>query len=205
MSASEHRCAAVGSRTIAANAKVRLFAKRPANGAGWKYYACLRSSGRTTKLGPRDRGDVIYVVSRFRIAGTHVAYQRTRVALGSGSLWSGHIVVRDLARKLPVRWLDPAPFRGAAYLDPDPKDGLRDLTVDAAGDVAWIVQNPTALPPPPPGDYSDTRTTEVYVARRDQAPMLLDQGDTIAATSMTRTGCAISWMHDALRRNATLC
>ena len=95
--------------------------------------------------------------------------------------------------------------RGAAYNDPDANDGVRDLVVDAAGDVAWIVQNPNALANPPPGNYTSTRATELYVAKRDSTPVPVDQGAGIVQTSLSRDGCAISWIHDSAARSMRFC
>lgn len=199
-----NRCASSGSLTITSNAKVRVFSRRLGDGPR-VYYACLRRSGRTTRLGPRYTSDYVYFPKRFRVAGTLVAYTRARVVVGRGSQAERRILVRDLASNRLVRQLIAGEHRGAAYNDPDANDGVRDLVVDAAGDVAWIVQNPNALPNPPPGNYTSTRATELYVGKRDSTPVLVDQGAGIVQTSLSRDACTISWIHDSAGRSMRFC
>ena len=170
------------------------------------YVGCVRRSGRRTRLGPTlDADGTLHLVDRFRVAGSLVAYQRTDAGLGRSPLWAGRIVVRDLIARGTPRRLTAGAVRGMAYAEQQPGDGVRDLVLDAAGDLAWIIQNPYALLDPPPGNYRDTRSVEVYLARRDGAPVLLDQGAAIVPTSLSRKRCTISWTHGAVRRTARLC
>jgi hypothetical protein len=199
------RCAAPDSRTLASNSSVRVFSHRHAGTVTRVYYACLRRTGRKTRLGPRTMPDSFEVPKRFRLAGHVLAYTSVRATLGGPSDSEQRILVHDLARRRVLRRLPAGEIRGAANIDPDGHDGVRDLVVDSKGDVAWIVQNPNALPNPPPGTFTSTRTTEVYAAARKDIPRLLDQGDDIGQTSLARTGCTITWAHASSLRSARLC
>lgn len=170
------------------------------------YVGCVRRDGRRTRLGPTyDDDGTFHAVSLFRVAGTLVAYQRTDADLGRSPFWAGRILVRDLTARGAPRRLTAGAVRGVAYAEEQPGDGVRDLVLDTAGDLAWIIQNPYALPNPPPGNYRNTRSAEVYLARRDGPPILLDQGAAIIHKSLTRNACTVFWTHGDTRRTARLC
>ena len=96
------------------------------------------------------------------------------------------LVIRSLRDGRQVRRLAEGEKRGAAFSEYERRDGIRDMVLTAAGDVAWIVQNPFALAPAQPNVNTSSHTTEVYAASRGAAPMLLDQGRGISQTSLTR-------------------
>lgn len=94
------------------------------------------------------------------------------------------LVVRSLRSGRELRRLPEGETRGAAFIEYERRDGIRDMVLTAAGDVAWIVQNPVALAPAQPNVNTSSRTTEVYAASRGAAPVLLDQGAGISQTSL---------------------
>lgn len=200
------RCVSPDSRTVVANEYARIFVKQEPSPKAGRYYGCHRRSGRKTLLSQEPSGDIVYSVGRFRLAGALAAYERVKsTGISRGAHPERQIFVRDLVTARISRRLQTGEVRGAAFAEPEPKDGVRDLVVSWKGDVAWIVHNPFALRPPEPNVNRSSRTTEVYVAPRGEAPRLLDQGDGIADTSLTRSGCAISWVRDGARRQDTLC
>lgn len=203
---SRDRCASPESRTITANEHVRVFVKRRPSAKAGRYYGCSRQSGRKTLLSQEPSGESFYGVGRFRVAGTLVAYERVKITgISRSSNAERRIFVRDLRTARIVRRLDPGEFRGAAFAEPEPKDGVRDLVLSSKGDVAWIVQNPFAVTPPEPNVNTSSRSTEVYAAPRGESPTLLDQGDAVTQTSLTRTGCLIFWRNGTADRSASVC
>ena len=203
-------CLSPASATLANSQSVRVFIKRrhaPARVRG-NTYICDRESGRRTLVAATAarRGALIFA-SRFRINGKRVAYAEGRLGaddLSRASVPRRRILVRNARSGRVVRTLDAAAVRGCAFCEPQPDDGVRDLELTRAGDLAWIIQNPFAIAPPQPNVNTSSRSVEVYVAPAGQAPRSVDLGDDIRPT-MRRRGCSVSWLHGAAARSARIC
>lgn len=195
-----------GAKTVFANSKLRVFITRRTSATGGAiYYACLRRTGRRVRLGRSQTVDYTYRLDRFTVAGQLLAYQRTRSGLGRGEQPSRSILVRDLRSGRRVRQLPIGEFRASAFSEAEAGDGVRDLELSSRADVAWIVQNPFGRQVPAPNINISSRIIEVYKAPRDQGLTLLDQGDTIAKTSLRRSGCMITWVNANVIRAAEIC
>jgi hypothetical protein len=200
------RCASPHSRTIASSSGARVFIKTQPRATVGRYYGCLRRTGRKTVLNQGSAQQFAYALQRFRLAGDLVAYELSRFREGGSSTQPDRtIVVRDLSTGRQIRRVAAAVTRGAAFAEPVEGDGVRDLVLTSEGDLAWIVQNPFAIAPPEPNVNTSSRSTEVYVAPRTTAPRLLDQGDGINQTSLTRERCTVSWTNARSRRTARVC
>ena len=203
-------CASPASATLANSQSVRVFIKRrhaPARVRG-NTYICDRPSGRRTLVaGSAARRGAFIFATRFRINGRLVAYAEGRLRaddLSRTSVPRQRIMVRNARSGGVVRALAAAAIRGCAFCEPEPDDGVRDLELTRAGDLAWIVQNPFAIAPPEPNVNTSSRSVEVYVAPAGHAPRSVDLGDDIRAT-MRRRGCFVSWLHGAAVRTARIC
>lgn len=196
------RC--LGGTTVAVTPNVRVSLSAGSAAKPARYYACDRRTGRKTHLSRRYTSDFVYTLSRFRFAGGLIAYQRSAIRLGTEEP-DRVLVIRSLRDGRQVRRLAEGKKRGAAFIEYERRDGIRDMVLTAAGDIAWIVQNPFALAPPQPNVNTSSRTTEAYAASRGAAPMLLDQGRAISQTSLTRRSCIITWSHGGIQRSARLC
>lgn len=196
------RCA--GGTTVAWTSKVRVLRTAGRAGSSGGYYACRHATGRKVQLSRRYTRDLVYTLSRFRFAGSLIAYERSAVREGTEQE-DRVIVVRSLRTGRQMRRLREGEKRGAAFIEHERRDGVRDIVLTAAGDVAWIVQNPFALAPPQPNVNTTSRTTEVYAASQGRPPVVLDQGPAIAQTSLVKRGCSISWSNGGQGRSARLC
>ena len=170
-----------------------------------RYVACRRSTGRSVLLGRKYPGDDFQVLSRFRITGSRIAFQTERSGLGRSPDTLRRIDVRDLRSGRLLRRLPAGEVRGAAFIEYEAGDGVRDLELSEHADLAWVVQNPFGLTPPQPNVNTSSRITEVYVAPRIGQMTLLDQGDDIGDTSLRRSGCTIRWTRAGMLRSARIC
>lgn len=203
-------CASPASATLANSQSVRVFIKRrhaPARVRGNTYICDRRAGHKTLVAGTAARRGAFILASRFRINGRLVAYAEERLRvddLSRTSVPRRRILVRDARSGSVVRALDAAAVRGCAFCEPEPDDGVHDLELTRAGDLAWIVQNPVAVAPPKPNVNTSSRSVEVYVAPAGHAPQSVDLGDDIRPT-MRRRGCFVSWLHGAAVRIARIC
>lgn len=171
-----------------------MFSKRRSPSVLLRYYGCYRPTGRKIFLGPRP-GDAdlnSFPVSRFRIAGTLVAYAYTKSPFRGNDEFFVHL--RRVTDGKVIRRLPAAIVRDDRFED-EIGDGVKDLVVASNGAAAWIIVNP----------YSGPRTTEVYVARAGLAPVLVDHGDNVHRNSLTRRGCNAYWQNGAVEMVSALC
>lgn len=188
---------------MAVDGDVRVFISPGKRGRAGDYYVCDRSVGRSLLLSRQYVGVALYRLSRVRFAGHLIAYQRSVIEADSPEadpLLT--VVVRDIRTGRQQRSLPAAEARTQVTVEYDARDEVRDLVLTSRGDIAWIVQNSRAFPPP----VSSTRASEVYVAPRDaRTPTLVDQGDGIVQTSLSSARCVVRWTKDGAVHRSRLC
>jgi hypothetical protein len=172
-------CDPQGARVLAQNREVRIYrrkAKHPADGI----YACLRRTGRTVTIArPGQRALREFAVEHITLAGAMVAYTSSTHGVDTGST---SIEVLDVADGHVVLTVPQA----AGFVDACVIQFRRitDLLVTARGSIAWISEK---------GTRCKTTTLQLYSAQVSTAPVLLDEGPTIASESLRLHDGAVSW------------
>ncbi len=172
-------CDPHGAHVLAQNRQARVYT-RMAKRASEGIYACLRRTGRTVTIArPGRRALRGFAVEHITLAGAMVAYTSSTHGVDTGdtsievlNVAHGHVVLR-----VP----QAAGFVNACVIQ---FRRITDLLVTARGSIAWILEK---------GSHCKTTTLQVYSAQVSGAPILLDEGPTIASESLRLHDRAVSW------------
>ncbi len=160
------------------------------------FFVCPRATSQRKLLGPfpGSFGDLDLVdLDRFRLSDRYVAYQYKHVPWRERTRFT--VVVRDGRTGKLLRRAEA--FEAVGPRRPSSsRDGVRDLVVNDAGQVAWIVQNPTA----------EKYLQEVRSLAADGSQVILDQGNAIKPDSLSldTDGRTITWTKAGRRKSGSL-
>jgi hypothetical protein len=189
---SDARCASRHSVTLAENAVVRVYS-RPSRfePTDLVYAACLKATGRRSRLGERGCFPDSCDLGPFALTGSLVA-----VAAGVAGRGDSHFEVRLKDIRSGRMWQ-----RLSAIAPPEPLPlqdrftrifGVRDLVVSATGGLAWIAGDPY-----PPVRWEVHRSDATGHA-------VLDAGLSISPRSLSLRGGTITWRNGADTRTAAM-
>ncbi len=176
------RCSLVGSRTVLATARARVF--RRVRGDTVSVYACLYSRNRRFLLSREEFMQDSTFTRMPALAGRFVAYvlARTDVArrgTPNPTSFPDQVVAIDLASGQRRQF-------HAASTD-SPSTRVSDLALASNGSVAWIGSGPEG--------------NEVYIGTAGRT--LLDRGSGVLAGSLALSRTAIYWTRDGVPRSAS--
>jgi hypothetical protein len=131
-------------------------------------------------------------LEKLALAGPIVAYlveKRTGVDTSSSSLIVANIATRRILRSVSVGYSVDAGFVAG--------ENVTSLVVTSRGSVAWIEERHRGL-------LRSSLTMSVYAAPPTGSPILLDEGPSIAAESLTLSRDTIGWVDGTVRRSAPM-
>jgi hypothetical protein len=176
-------CGTTAAHTVASSAAARVYR------TGDAVYACLRSGGRSVRLGGtacRGRGGAVGTIA---LAGDVVAYELHYCSVDTGS---AAVAVRGLRRGTPLH--RESAWSGGT-MAPESFVHVTSLLVTPSGSVAWIASNESIV-----------RHQAAFQARAvdRRGPRLLDAGERIRPRSLRLRGRRLSWRDGGTTRTATL-
>lgn len=183
-------CSATGTRTLAANPEVRLYreAPPPGQGATGPVYGCLKSSGKSRRIGPTQRrGWSASIGGPFALKGTWAAAIEDR-QVGKDTT-RVFVAVRDI--RAQTRWGRRCLIGSADR--PSQLPAVRLLLVNKDGALAWVAITPSPTGRAPLLGVCDAQGTRI-----------LDSGAGLEIESVELRGSTLSWMNAGGPRSAQL-
>lgn len=180
-------CWEKGSRTIAADAQVRVYA----SGSSKLYtvlYACLTSKNQSVRLGESDADSM--VIEHVEVAGPYVSYDV--IGCNAGNMCAGG--VRTIDVRTGRRHTAPAPYVPTSPL-PRSLTPVSSLVLTPSGTSIWI--RPRSL-------NLSSVVYDVYALPFRGPPVRLASSPTIAPTTLATSGGAAFWIDNGLPQTAAL-
>lgn len=179
-------CSAAGTKTLAANPKVRIYrgAAQPGKGATGPVYGCLKASGKSRRVGPRQgKGAVLRGPFALKAAWA------SAVEVRQPELDATHVYVtsRDIRTGKGRRCLIGSADRSGQL------PSVRLLLIDKAGALAWAAITPSPTGHAPLIGVCDSRGARI-----------LDSGAGVEIDSVELRGATLSWVNAGGPRSAQL-
>jgi hypothetical protein len=174
------KCTLRGSKTLAADARGRVFEKDHADGA--YIYGCLYRTGRRFAIGDNPHDDFLSI-DALALASPFVAYGETTAST---------IGTYEIVERLDLRNGRIKDVTDSKREDPDP--GIDQVVLTPRGAVAWI-------------GYGNDYTDILKVEKLDAAGhALLDPGPGVenGSLAVTRSGRRLYWSNGGEPRSAVL-
>ena len=178
-------CGPAGARTLAADAKARVYA------TGGQVYGCSRGAQRRFALGGQRSCLGGSLAGPFALMGSRVAYGVERCGVDTGR---SLILVRALdtgrvSVDLPAT---------SSRVGVESYVRVTAIVLSPSGSVAWITQAGSIV--------AHRQLTEVHAARAGGAagPRVLDAGPGIATRSLSLSGSTVRWRDGGRMRSARL-
>lgn len=181
-------CRPPGSRTIAADARVRVYSLAGSTPLQSSAYACLLSRGRTIALGVRGLPQVR--VGPVALSGTLLAYAARTIGIDTSSASVSEL---DLAASHPLLSSAPA---ASPPTRPESFTSVTDLQITARGSIAWISRSSGIQQPVP--------VFEVREQLRSQPARLLARGAAVRPGSLRLLRGRVGWMDGTRAASAPL-
>jgi hypothetical protein len=181
-------CRPPGSRTLAADARVRVYSLAGSTAFQASVHACLLSNRRTVALGVRGLPQVR--IGPLALSGTLLAYASRTIGIDTSSASVSEL---DLAASRPLLSSAPA---ASPPTRPESFTSVTDLQITARGSVAWIARTSGVLQPVP--------IFEVREQLRARAPRLLARGAAVRPGSLRLQHGRVGWIEGSRAAGAPL-
>lgn len=182
------RCSPAGARTLASDARVRVYTLPGPGPFQRSAYACLLVSSRTVALGVRGLPQVR--VGPVALSGTLLAYATSTIGIDTSSASVSEL---DLAAAHPQLGSAPA---ASPPTRPESFSSVTDLRITARGSIAWIARTSGILQPVP--------VFEVRSRPRSRPVSLLARGPAVRPGSLRLQAGRVVWLDGAGAQSAAL-